>query len=103
VETNSGAISIRRVRDNQQLLRLSPPSNPVNKVQNLALSPDDTQLAVTYSGRRELLVWDLRLLREPLTKMDLDWAWPSFTTDAGSVSNLPTKLTVINEEPGTSR
>jgi WD40 repeat protein len=47
-------------------------------VQDLAFSPDDTQLAVTHSGSHELLVWDLRLVRQQVAKMGLDWAKPPF-------------------------
>jgi serine/threonine protein kinase/WD40 repeat protein len=41
-------------------------------------SPDDTQIAVAYQRTRELLVWDLRLLREELRSMGLDWARPPY-------------------------
>jgi WD40 repeat protein len=44
----------------------------------LAFSPDDTQLAVIHWGTRELLVWDLRLLREDLAKMGMDWNAPHY-------------------------
>ena len=43
----------------------------------LCFSPDGTQLLMTYEpGRAEL--WDLRLIRQELAELNLDWASPSF-------------------------
>ena len=49
-----------------------------NHITELAFSPDDTQIAVAHFGTRELLLWDLRLLRQGLKDLGLDWARPSF-------------------------
>src|SRR6266568_2467796 len=65
----------------------------------LAFSPDDTQLAVVHWGTRELLVWDLRLLREELAKMGMDWARPPFPPEADKSQFKFTNVTVIGEEP----
>jgi WD40 repeat protein len=43
----------------------------------LAFSPDGTRLAGA-SGANATMLWDLRLIRETLAAMNLDWAHPSF-------------------------
>jgi WD40 repeat protein/tRNA A-37 threonylcarbamoyl transferase component Bud32/Tfp pilus assembly protein PilF len=44
----------------------------------LGFSPDGTQLAVTAAYNRCVHVWDLRLIRQRLKEMRLDWEWPEF-------------------------
>ena len=39
----------------------------------LCFSPDGVQLATTGDDRRTLLVWDLRLIRNRLKALKLDW------------------------------
>jgi WD40 repeat protein len=55
-------------------------------VTHLCFSPDGTQLLMTYEpGRAEL--WDLRLIRQELAELNLDWESPSFrsrTLDAST-------------------
>jgi serine/threonine protein kinase/WD40 repeat protein len=41
-------------------------------------SPDGMRLVATVSGGKALYVWDLRLIRQQLKAMDLDWDWPDF-------------------------
>jgi WD40 repeat protein/Tfp pilus assembly protein PilF len=65
-------------------------------------SPDGDQL-VTYAGQDgNMHVWDLRLLREQLHEMDLDWNLPPYPTrSAGNAK--PLRVTVIpGERPATS-
>jgi WD40 repeat protein len=46
-------------------------------VAHLCFSPDGTQLLMTYEpGRAEL--WNLRLIRQELAELNLDWESPSF-------------------------
>jgi len=68
-------------------------------VVRVAFSPDDTQLAVTHWGTRELLVWDLRLLRQELAKMGMDWARPPFPPDENLAPLKSNRITVLGEEP----
>jgi serine/threonine protein kinase/WD40 repeat protein len=42
-------------------------------------APDGTRLVATCSGQKALYVWDLRLIRQQLKQMGLDWDWPNFT------------------------
>ncbi len=39
----------------------------------LCFSPDSSQLATTSEDHRSLFVWDLRLIRQELRGMGLDW------------------------------
>ncbi len=39
----------------------------------LCFSPDGTQLVTAAADARSLLVWDLRLIRQGLRAMNLDW------------------------------
>lgn len=66
-------------------------------VTDLAFSPDDTQLAVIHWGTRELLVWDLRLIREQLAKMGLDWNRPPYPPMADKTETRFTRVTVLGE------
>jgi tetratricopeptide (TPR) repeat protein len=44
----------------------------------LFFTPDGTQLVSTSSGTSGLYVWDLRLIRQELKELGLDWEWPDF-------------------------
>jgi hypothetical protein len=63
----------------------------------LAFSPDDSQLAVIHWGTRELLVWDLRLIRQQLAKMGLDWNRPLYPPEADNPQFKSTRVTVLTE------
>jgi WD40 repeat protein len=58
-------------------------------VAHLCFSSDGTQLLMTYEpGRAEL--WDLRLIRQELAELNLDWESPAFrprTVDASAVQS----------------
>ncbi len=41
-------------------------------------TPDGTRLVATCSGETALYVWDLRLIRQQLKELELDWEWPEF-------------------------
>ena len=73
---DSAAIELRDTTSGKLLAVLEAPY-PVS-ASEIDFSPDDTQLAVTHSHTRELLIWDLRLLREELMKMGLDWDRPAY-------------------------
>jgi hypothetical protein len=75
-------VQLRDITTGEVLAALQSPV--LDTVTELAFSPDDTQLVATHNLTRELVVWDLRLLREELAKMGLDWARPPFPppTDA---------------------
>ncbi len=41
-------------------------------------TPDGTRLVADSNAGTALYVWDLRLIRQQLKKLDLDWDWPEF-------------------------
>ena len=57
-------------------------------VAHLCFSPDGTQLLMTYEpGRAEL--WDLRLIRQELAELNLDWEGPPLASPTGDESRVP--------------
>ena len=79
-KTLAGAHSQKVVRlfnaaTGERLADLEPPNPWI--VTALSFSPDGTQLAVC-EGREALHLWDLRYIREELTKMGLDWDLPPY-------------------------
>ena len=91
------SIQLRDFASGELLANLESPVRDV--IVDLAFSPDDTQLAVTQSGRRELLVWDLRLVREELAKMGLDWNRPPYPPETDGSESKSTRITVLEERP----
>jgi len=58
-------------------------------------------LAVTYSSRHELQMWDLRLLRDQLTELGLDWSRPPFPAAANEEGKPVMPVTWIDQiSPG---
>ena len=59
-------------------------------------TPDGTRLVATCSGETALYVWDLRLIRQQLKELGLDWDWPDFPpADPGSNAAKPRKVEVL--------
>jgi serine/threonine protein kinase/WD40 repeat protein len=65
----------------------------------IEFSPDDTQIAVAYQRAGELLVWDLRRLREELRGMGLDWARPPYPPAAAGPAPKAFHLRVLTNSP----
>ena len=78
--SEGSAIQLRDISSGALLATLQAP-NP-SSVTEIAFSPDDTQLAVVHNITRELIVWDLRLLRKELAEMGLDWDRPAYPARA---------------------
>lgn len=63
-------------------------------------TPDGTRLVATCSAETALFVWDLRLIREQLKDLGLDWEWPDFPpADPGSHA-IKTQVEVLLGELG---
>ncbi|HXI49879.1 MAG TPA: protein kinase, partial [Candidatus Saccharimonadales bacterium] len=90
------SIELRDVATGEVLATLQSPIR--SHVAQMAFSPDDTQLAVTYTGTRELLVWDVCLLREELKNLGLDWNRPPFPPVADKAEFKFTSITVLGKE-----
>ena len=90
---DAAAIELRDIASGTLLAVLQAPY-PVS-VSELVFSPDDTQLSVAHSHTRELLVWDLRLLREELATMGLDWDRPVYPARSEATSPKRFHLRVL--------
>ena len=63
----------------------------------IAFNADGTQLAVV-GGSGPIQLWDLRLIRQQLAAMKLDWELPPFPTGGKSDHSQPLTLTVLAGE-----
>src|SRR5262245_58236047 len=70
----------------QEVARLTGPEP--SWYQPACFTPDGTRLIATASGHAALYVWDLRLIRQQLKELGLDWDWPEFPP-AGPTSQAP--------------
>jgi WD40 repeat protein len=59
-------------------------------------TPDGTRLVATCSSETALYVWDLRLIRQQLKELGLDWQWPDFPpAESGSYAAKPLQVEVL--------
>jgi len=63
----------------------------------ITFSADGTQLAVV-GGSGPIQLWDLRLIREQLALMGLDWEMPPITPGSKSEHLEPLTVTVLGAE-----
>jgi hypothetical protein len=49
---------------------------------------------------KALYVWDLRLIREGLKELGLDWDEPPYPPSPNPATRKLLRLTVVTEEPG---
>jgi serine/threonine protein kinase/WD40 repeat protein len=73
----AGAISLREPDTGREVCRLTGPGQV--GYAPACFSPDGTRLIATTADQQALYVWDLRLLRQQLKELGLDWDWPEFT------------------------
>jgi WD40 repeat protein len=66
VETNTGR-EVARLTGTEQMW-----------YQPICFSPDATRMIAVRKDKEALYVWDLRLIREQLRELGLDWDWPPF-------------------------
>jgi WD40 repeat protein len=77
VETKTGAIKLLDPETGRDFATLTPPPEVSSGAVRIAISPSGDRLAVS-NGDHQILVWDLRLIREQLRSMGpgpmgLDW------------------------------
>jgi WD40 repeat protein len=51
--------------------------------QPACFTPHGTRLIAASFGSQALYIWDLRLIRQQLQELGLDWDWPEFAPEAG--------------------
>jgi WD40 repeat protein len=73
----------------------SPGSSYVTRFQ---FSPDGTQLAVAQFDQ-QVRLWDLRLIREELAQMNLDWDLPPYPPASKTTADVPVTLEVEPDSP----
>jgi serine/threonine protein kinase/WD40 repeat protein len=76
VEDSAGAIRLVRPDTGAELARLEAPEQ--TRLLPAAFTPDGTQLIATGVDTQALHVWNLRLLREQLAAIGLDWDAPAY-------------------------
>ena len=75
---NNGRIQLVDPNSGRRITTLTAPPDYVTPgFCALSFSPDGSQLAAS-TGDYTVLLWDLRLIREQLAAIGLDWEWPPF-------------------------
>jgi WD40 repeat protein len=68
-------IKLLEISSRRELATLEAPDQTV--VRGISFSPDGTRLA-TAGDDQQLRLWDLRLIRQELKSMNLDWDLPPY-------------------------
>jgi WD40 repeat protein len=76
VDTTFGAVRLVDPDTGREYARLEDPHE--RRAHQLTFSPDGTQLAAIINDSDSIHVWDLRLIREQLVTMGLDWDLPPY-------------------------
>lgn len=76
VESGEGVISLSDAVTGHEHARLTDPNG--HQAHTLGFSPDGSKLIVFHKTTFAVHVWDLRLLRTELAKLDLDWDAPAY-------------------------
>jgi hypothetical protein len=94
LDTTHGAIRLVDVNSGVEFARLEDPRQ--RRAYWITFSPDGTKLLTISGEYNALQVWDLRAIREELTKFGLDWKRPAFPpaddTDAKAALRLSVDL-----------
>jgi serine/threonine protein kinase/WD40 repeat protein len=71
-----GVIRLVEITTGKEVARLTAPESLRYFPQ--CFTPDGTRLIATCSSYTAIYVWDLRLIRQQLKELGLDWDWPEF-------------------------
>ena len=95
---HKGFIPIVDATTGRELARLDDPHQDV--VFSLVFSGDGTKLVGVSSESYCVRVWDLRLIREGLRQLELDWEAPSFPPlNAAEPRGLPLQVALVGAQP----
>jgi serine/threonine protein kinase/WD40 repeat protein len=86
VETGSGVVRLVDPNTGEEYARLEDPDQ--DRAFWIGFSPDGTHLVTTSFDRQLVHVWDLRLLREDLSALGLDWNLPKYPPAQGQADRL---------------
>jgi WD40 repeat protein len=76
VETGYGAIRMVDPETGREYARLEDPNQ--DRAFHMSFTPDGTRLVATNGDSQSIHVWDLRLIRQKLAEMALDWNLPPY-------------------------
>jgi WD40 repeat protein len=76
VETGQGAVRLIDPSTGREYARLEDPDQ--DRADRLCFSPDGTKLVAVSNDSFAVHVWDLRIIRNHLDAMDLDWDLPAY-------------------------
>ena len=94
LEMVPAVIHLKEIATGRTIAKLEDPHG--DRAGWLSFTPDGTQLVVAANYAKAIHVWDLRLIRERLKRMALDWEWPEFPPeDPQSHSDRLAKIEVL--------
>jgi eukaryotic-like serine/threonine-protein kinase len=101
LEMAPAIIHLKEVATGRTVARLEDPHG--DRAGWLGFTPDGTRLVTVANYAHAIHVWDLRLIREQLKTMDLDWDWPEFApADPPGKAAPPLKVRVVPGDLATS-
>jgi serine/threonine protein kinase/WD40 repeat protein len=83
LESGEGAVRLVDVNTGHVFARLEDPNQ--ERARAITFSPDGTRLLLTSLESKAIHVWDLRAIRQELSRLELDWDQPAFAP----VKDLP--------------
>ncbi len=86
-----GVIRLAETETNREIARLTGPEPWYSPA---CFTPDGTKLIATSTSQKAIHVWDLRLLRQELAELGLDWDWPEFPPPSASPDDGPLQVTL---------
>jgi eukaryotic-like serine/threonine-protein kinase len=101
VEVSTGVIRLLDPAPGRELATLEDPN--LDWTYLPVFTPDGTRLISSSNGKvKGIHVWDLRLLRQHLAEMGLDWEAPPYPpADPGSKTAQPLKVKLLLGDPAT--
>ena len=101
VGTQSGVVLLLDPDSGREYARLEDPNQ--DRANTLTFSRDGTQLVATTNDSHSIHVWDLRIVRERLAKLGLDWDLPLYpppAPDNGKPLRVQVELGALLEADG---
>jgi tetratricopeptide (TPR) repeat protein len=95
VETGTGVIRLLDAGTGREKARLEDPNQDRA---GPSFSPDGTRLIAVSEHGKASHVWNLRLIRQELDKLDLDWDEPPYPAAGPANEDKPLHITVVGTE-----
>jgi WD40 repeat protein len=89
-----GTVRLVRTATGKEVLRLAGPEH--NRYEPGCFTPDGAQLIATDAATGSLYVWDLRMIRQGVRSLDLDWEGPEYPP---AVESQPLTVRLDNTLP----